>query len=98
MLERIRRRTAEEESLDLVCADVFDDPELRLAFDALHDHLHAEFLGELDERAHHCSCLGMRCDLLHKHAVDLESVEWQFLDIDRKSTRLNSSHLGISYA
>src|SRR5258705_4434478 len=37
-------------------------------------------------------------DLVHAELADLPPAEPAALDGDRKSTRLNSSHLGISYA
>src|SRR5205814_10320593 len=36
--------------------------------------------------------------LLPRHGCELTPARVEFVAVDRKSTRLNSSHLGISYA
>src|SRR5205814_8045584 len=37
-------------------------------------------------------------EVLSHLGADLREVDWPGVQVDRKSTRLNSSHLGISYA
>src|SRR5438132_13551526 len=47
---------------------------------------------------HRRQCLGRYLDQRRQHHADLQHVEPDQRDVDRKSTRLNSSHTVISYA
>src|SRR5260221_6601494 len=58
--------------------------------DTFGEHL---VLMQRDERAE-----GARSEALKKHKVFAEGVIWNLNSLDRKSTRLNSSHTVISYA
>src|ERR1035441_2759261 len=72
-------------ALGQVAAQLAQELEHGGVLDALGDHAQAERVAELDRRP----------DELH---VTVAVISDQQCGEDRKSTRLNSSHLGISYA
>src|ERR1035438_1506193 len=53
----------------------------------------------VDEETHLALRLTLRAEIPHSFPINSNesSVDYEFAAVDRKSTRLNSSHLGISY-
>jgi len=80
MLQRVRRGSAKKESLHFVCAHRSNHVELSFSFNPFHNHLHAHFLRQPDERTDHSLRL-TPAYVLQEDAVDLKGVERQSLDM-----------------
>src|ERR1035438_2031208 len=70
----------------------------------LDDLIHAGVLGLFDAVEKYDGSKNVSFQAYAKHRIkgamldSLRQLDWASRDLDRKSTRLNSSHLGISYA
>src|SRR3546814_13421808 len=79
-------------TLPEIAAGRRQQPRLVGGLDALGGRLHSQHFGEALDRADDRDLVAVVDHMLDEAAVDLEHVDRQALQVDRKSTRLNSSH------
>jgi serine/threonine-protein kinase len=72
-------RLAEQAPLAVVAVAAPEEIELLLRLDALGDHVEAEVLAHLDDRAHECRVLARDVRVAHEGLVDLERADRELL-------------------